>query len=99
MRTLDFRGRDLTGSALRAEVDIDVATHRVEPILADVRERGAQALADYAEKFDGVRPPTLRVPADALHRAAEGLDDDVRAALAEAIRRARLGHEAQLPTE
>lgn len=104
MRTIDLRGRDLTGAALRAElpraaVDIDVATHRVEPILAEVRERGAQALADYAEKFDGVRPPSLRVPADALHRAAEGLDDDVRAALAEAIRRARLGHEAQLPTE
>ena len=104
MRTLDFRGRALTAAALRAElpraeVDVDIATHRVEPILADVRERGAHALADYAEKFDGVRPSSLRVPADALHRAAEGLDDDVRAALAEAIRRARLGHEAQLPTE
>ncbi len=102
MRTIDLRGRDLTGAALRAElpraeVDIDVATHRVEPILADVRERGAAALADYAEKFDGVRPPTLRVPAEALQQAAEGLDDDVRAALAESIRRARLGHEAQLP--
>src|SRR5699024_11388950 len=91
MRTIDLRGRELTGAALRAElpraeVDIDVATHRVEPILADVRDRGAEALADYAEKFDGVRPPSLRVPAEELQRAAEGLDDDVRSALAESIR-------------
>lgn len=102
MRTIDLRGRDLTGAALRAElpraeVDMAVATQRVEPILADVRDRGAAALADYAEKFDGVRPASLRVPAETLEEAADGLDDDVRAALAEAIRRARLGHEAQLP--
>ena len=104
MRTLDLRGRDLTPPDLRAalpraEVDIDAATEQVQPILAAVRDRGAQALADYAEQFDGVRPARLRVPAEALEEAAEGLDDDVRAALAEAIRRARLGHEAQLPVE
>ena len=104
MRTLDLRGRDLTPADLRAalpraEVDIDAATEQVQPILAAVRDRGGAAVADYAEQFDGVRPVSLRVPAEALEEAAEGLDDDVRAALAEAIRRARLGHEAQLPVE
>ncbi|MBZ2199274.1 histidinol dehydrogenase [Occultella gossypii] len=103
MRTIDLRGRALGAAELRAvlpraEVDIEVATGRVAPILARVRTEGAPALADYAEQFDGVRPASLRVPPEAIAAALEGLAADVRVALTEAIRRARLGHEAQLPT-
>ncbi|WP_163542483.1 histidinol dehydrogenase [Occultella kanbiaonis] len=103
MRTIDLRGRALGAAELRAvlpraEVDIEVATQRVAPILARVRTEGAPALADYAEQFDGVRPASLRVPPEALTAALESLAADVRVALTESIRRARLGHEAQLPT-
>ncbi|UFU04247.1 histidinol dehydrogenase [Ruania suaedae] len=104
LRTIDLRGRPLTAAELRAvlpraEVDIDVATERVRPILHRVRHEGAAALADLAKQFDGVRPPSLRVPRAALAQALDALDPTVRSALAEAIRRARLGHEAQLPAE
>ncbi len=66
--------------------------------MADVRERGAAALRDLAERFDGVRPQHLRVPVAALEAALDGLDPTVRAALEEAIRRARAVHAAQRPT-
>src|SRR5699024_9417424 len=102
MRVIDLRGKTYSEAQLRAqfpraEVDISLALERVEPILAAVRSRGAEALADYAEQFDGVRPPSLRVPQEALDSALAGLDGQVRAALEEAIRRARRAHEAQLP--
>ncbi|SED88419.1 histidinol dehydrogenase [Ruania alba] len=102
MRTIDLRGRRLTPSELRAvlpraEVNIEVASQRVRPILGRVRSEGAAALSDLSERFDGVRPHSLRVPAPVLETALQELPADVRSALEEAIRRARLGHEAQVP--
>ncbi len=104
MRTIDLRGSRLTPTALRealprAEVDVGVAIETVRPILADVRIRGAKALLEQAEKFDRVRPQSLRVPAAVIKEAEENLDPNVRAALVEAIARARKAHAAQLPTE
>lgn len=83
----------------RAEVGVDDAVAAVEPIVADVRRRGAAALRDVAERFDGVRPQDLRVPASALEEALAGLEAPVRAALEEAIRRVRAVHAAQVPPE
>ena len=57
--------------------------------------RGAAALYEAAERFDGVRPPRLRVPADVVAAALEALDPAVRAALEESIRRARIVHADQ----
>ena len=68
------------------------------PVLADVRRRGAAALRDAAERFDGVRPEHLRVPASALARALEDLDPAVRQALELSVSHNRAGHAAQLPT-
>ena len=101
---LDLRGRalsarDLAAAMPRAELDVEHAVAQVAPILADVRERGAAALRDLAERFDGVRPVDLRVPAGALAAALESLDPAVREALAESAERARRGHAAQLPVE
>src|SRR5690625_4134102 len=104
MRTIDLRGSTLSPAQLRealprAEVDVGVALDTVRPILEKVRTGGAAALFDLAEQFDGVRPPALRVPADVIAAAEAGLDAGVRAALLEAIRRARAAHAAQLPGE
>src|SRR5690606_32643091 len=60
--------------------------------------RGDAALIDFAEKFDGVRLESVRVPARALADALEGLDPAVRAALEESIRRARTVHREQRRT-
>ncbi|GIL37101.1 histidinol dehydrogenase [Phycicoccus sp. DTK01] len=97
---LDLRGRrpglrELRAALPRAEFDVEAALAAVRPIVEDVRDRGAAALYEAAERFDGVRPPALRVPADVIARAVETLDPVVRAALDESIRRARLVHADQ----
>jgi histidinol dehydrogenase len=102
IRTLDLRGeRPLSPRAHyralvpRADVDVEHAVTAVRPILDQVRTGGSQALLDLAQRFDGVRPTHLRVPAAALATALEELDPSVRAALEEAIRRVRIVHQAQ----
>ena len=89
----------LAGVLPRAAVDVEAATHLVRPTLDAVRRDGAAAVREATRRYDGVELTELRVPAAALARAVDGLDPEVRAALAEAIRRIRLVHEAQVPDE
>ena len=101
---IDLRGRTFTARELlevlpRAELDVEAATARVAPIIAAVRERGAAALRDLAERFDGVRPERLRVPPEVLQTALAALDPLVRSALEETIVRVRAVHAAQRPHE
>ena len=104
MSTLDLRGRALDVRFLRqalprAEFDVTAALEQVRPICADVEHRGAEALRDLGERFDGVRPTHLRVPAQVLQAALDQLDPDLRAAIEESIRRARLVHADQRRTD
>ena len=104
MRIIDLRGRKLSRAELleampRAEMGTGEATDLVRPILEEVRSRGAAALRDFAEKFDGVRPANLRVPAEAMRAALEGLDPKVRAAIEESVRRARAVAANQVPKD
>lgn len=100
LSTIDLRGRQLGVRELRhllprAEFDVAAAVETVRPICEDVRHRGAPALYELGERFDGVRPASLRVPAEVLRTALTDLDPQVRAALDEAIRRVRIVHEDQ----
>jgi histidinol dehydrogenase len=85
-----------TAAVPRAEVDVEHALAAVRPICEDVRERGSVAVLDAGEKFDGVRPAQLRVPAAALAEALAGLAPHIRAGLEESIRRVRQTCEAEL---
>ncbi|MFD7016577.1 histidinol dehydrogenase [Streptomyces sp. NPDC059161] len=102
---IDLRGNTLPeGGALRdllprAEFDVEAALEKVRPICEDVHHRGTAALIEYAERFDGVRLTEVRVPAEALKEALEQLDPQVRAALEESIRRARIVHREQRRAE
>lgn len=101
---LDLRGRSLSARELvealpRAEVRVEDAAERVAPIIAAVRRRGADELRDLAERFDGVRPHHLRVPAEAFESALAGLDPLVREAIEETISRVRTVHRAQRPQD
>jgi histidinol dehydrogenase len=89
---------DLRDALPRATGTAHAADEVVAPIQADVRAQGAAAVLDAGERFDGVRPSAIRVPAEVLASAERDLDPALRAALVESIDRARRGHAAQLPT-
>jgi len=83
----------------RAAFDVTVALEKVRPICEDIRHRGGEAVREYTERFDGVDVEATRVPQEAIDDALAALDPAVRAALQEAVRRARVVHEAQLPAQ
>jgi histidinol dehydrogenase len=87
----------LAGVLPRARLGVEAAVELVRPICDDVRQRGAAAVREYTTRFDHVDLATTRVPAEALAGALAALKPAVRAALEEAIRRARAVHEAQRP--
>jgi histidinol dehydrogenase len=96
----DLRGKvpsaaELRATLPRAEIDVDAALHQVRPVVEAVRDRGVEAVLEYTEKFDRVRPSSVRVPAGELARALAELDPSVRAALEESIARARKVHADQ----
>lgn len=100
MNRTDLRGSRLSRRTLRevlprAEFDVAAAAEAVRPVVQDVAHRGAAALRELSERFDGVVPPQLRVPAAVLQAALDQLDPGLRAALEESIRRARLVHADQ----
>jgi histidinol dehydrogenase len=102
MRTIDLRGIDLATADLRTlvprpVVNVEVASQAAAELIAAVREHGSSALLDQSERFDGIRPPSLRVPAEAIQAAVDSLAPAVRAALDEAIARVRKGSAAQVP--
>ena len=104
---IDLRGKtpsrmpaaELSALLPRAALDVSAAVEQVLPICEDVRLRGAAAVSEYTARFDGVELASTVVPAEALATALAGLDPQLRAALTEAKRRARLVHQAQFPAE
>src|SRR5260221_5931889 len=92
-------GRRLAGALPRARLDVEAALEAVRPVCEDVRLRGSAAVRDQTKRFDGVDLATTRVPPSALRDALSELGGQVRAALEEAARRARLVHEAQVPRD
>ena len=67
----------------------------VDEILADVRERGDEAVQDFSERFDSVRPEPIKVPTSELAAALDMLEPDLRAVIAEAAANIRRFHQAQ----
>jgi histidinol dehydrogenase len=67
----------------------------VTPVVESVRDHGYSAAREATRKFDGVDVARPRVPAEVLANALASLDQSVRAALEESIRRARLVHAEQ----
>ncbi|MFY1637545.1 histidinol dehydrogenase [Solwaraspora sp. WMMB335] len=97
LNRIDLRGgsRDPRGLLPRAQLDVSAAVERIRPLVEAVREHGYPAIRDAAQRFDGISPHQLRVPADAIAAAERDLDPDVRAALTECIVRTRRVHADQ----
>ena len=75
----------------------DEALTIVAPIVADVRERGDEALLEWTSRLDGPRPDGIRVPAERVEAAR--VDDDVLDALRRMIGAVRRFSEAQRPVD
>ena len=104
IRTVDFRGRSLSKAQYRSELpraklDIDTALSRITPILETVKSATEIDLLNLCEKFDGVRPKSIRVPLVEITSALANLDPEIRSALEEAIRRITKAHTDQLRSE
>ncbi|WP_078700755.1 histidinol dehydrogenase [Aeromicrobium choanae] len=98
LRRLDLRDQTdgYRDAVPRAEVDVEHALAAVVPICDDVRDRGAAAVLDAGERFDGVRSERLRVSAEDIEKARLGLDPAVLDAIDESITRLRATCEAEL---
>ena len=104
IRTVDFRGRSLSkigyrNELPRAELDIETALLSISPILKTVKSGKESDLLDLCEKFDGIRPKSIRVPISEIESALNSLDTEIRKALEEAIRRITKAHTDQLRSE
>jgi histidinol dehydrogenase len=104
IRTVDFRGRSLSkigyrNELPRADLDIETALLSISPILKTVESGKESDLLDLCEKFDGIRPKSIRVPISEIESALSSLDVEIRKALEEAIRRITLAHSDQLRRE
>ena len=102
IQTTDLRGQrprpsDLLALVPRTAADVSHATEAAAGLVAAVRERGLSALADQAERFDGVRPTSFRATADEIAAAVDALEPEVRAALVESIARVTEASRAQVP--
>ncbi len=99
----DLRGTMPTAAQLRRALprggtDVNAVLPTVTPVVQDIKARGAAAALDHGERFDKVRPASVRVPARVIADAAAALDPAVTAALRESIDRARAVHADQRRT-
>ena len=65
-------------------------------IVADVRERGDEALLEYTERFDGVRPDPIRVPSDEIAAVRAALSPEIEESFGVAIENVRLFHKREM---
>ena len=101
---IDLRGQAPTTAELRHRLprggtDVDSVIPTVAPIVDQVREGGARAALEIGQRFDGVTPDSVRVPAEVIDAAVGTLAADVIAALEEAIKRVRAFHSAIRPED
>ncbi|MBW4043121.1 MAG: histidinol dehydrogenase [Acidobacteria bacterium] len=101
MRTIDLRGRSLDTATILAALprpasDPSSVQSTVLALIDDVRVRGEAALLEQADRFDGGRPPSVRVPAAEIVAAEQALPSEIRSALEITAERVRTASRAQL---
>lgn len=96
----DFESRFVDLLASKREASQEVGDI-VAGIIADVRARGDEAVAELTNKLDkaGVTPETLRFSEEEIAEAAARVTPDVREALQTAHDRIKSHHERQMPRD
>jgi histidinol dehydrogenase len=101
IRRVDLRGARHSKAGYqellpRATLDVNEAMALIQPILTRVKDGTPEDLFALAQEFDGIRPPSLRVPQSALDNALAELDPAIRTALELSIERIRKVHNDQI---
>jgi histidinol dehydrogenase len=92
-------GTDFAAFSKRKSLRLAEAERSVAPMLEAIRERGDEALLEYARRFDGHEGPGFAVPASELERAEAGLTPEFRAAVQLASKNIGEYARTQLPRE
>lgn len=93
-------GRDQWKSLTsRPAADVEALAAVVQPILADVRDRGETALREYTLRFDGVSTDELEVPESAFEAAETQVAGPLKAAIRKAAAHIEAFHRAQADHE
>ncbi|EGQ9700361.1 histidinol dehydrogenase [Vibrio parahaemolyticus] len=72
-------------------------TAAVADVIAKVRTQGDAALLEFTEKFDRVKPESIRVPSKEINAASERLSAEMKQALEQAYSNIAKFHKAQKP--
>ncbi|MCG9753387.1 histidinol dehydrogenase [Vibrio brasiliensis] len=72
-------------------------TAAVSEVIGKVRKQGDAALVELTEKFDGVKPASIRVSEQEIEAACDRLTDDMKQALNQAYSNIAKFHKAQKP--
>ena len=72
-------------------------TAAVSEVIGKVRKQGDAALVELTEKFDGVKPASIRVSEQEVEAACDRLSDDMKQALNQAYSNIAKFHKAQKP--
>lgn len=93
--------QDLANLLADRSSDERSVTEPVRAILADVRQRGDEALCDYTARFDRLTLPAekLRISAEEIATQADLVPSDLMDALKTAARRIEAFHAAQMPKD
>lgn len=74
IRIIRYQGQPVTQLLNRASEPGRDVTAAVTEVLSQIEQRGDEAALDYTEKFDGVRPQSLRVTQAEIDAAMESVD-------------------------
>lgn len=92
----DTTAEDKARIMRRSGADIDDVLTAVQPIIADVKTRGDEALKHYAQKFDGAALESIKVSEAEFDAAESRLNDDLKAAITHCAANVRKFHEEQM---
>ena len=87
------------GLTKRPIITTESLNESVSTVLKQVKERGDQAVQNYASLFDGVQLTDFRVSRQEIEEAATLVNQDIKDAIAIAASNIRTFHQSQLSTE
>lgn len=85
---------DINRYCQRPKMDFASIFGQVQPIINGVRDRGDEAVQEYTEQFDGIRPASVCIDPKSID---VNLDPPIQQAIDTAFQNIAVFHEAQLP--